>query len=308
MRVATSSEAGGGYYEHLEGIAVSAVGLLVAVGACSANGPEESPEVATQAAGTIVCPGGLFARPSAGDTSFFGCSESYTSAVTQADYNYIHVRANSYFKYLMGNPALPSGARDAYFSDPTRNTFVRLCGLRAAISSGLVTVEKVASKTVCGKAVPLYKLTGMYDASLSNAACGTSFAQWTMRHAGLVVDEIQDNLRRSRNFCTYNQFAPYFEGATWYNNNDMADVDPETAILDGNLGASSGATAAAHGEETGTATTVYRFGSSTLPAAGRASWVGDPCLNGTESGVAGTAVRKSVTYANPPTNTYLKCM
>lgn len=116
-------------------------------------------------------------------------------------------------------------------------------------------------------------------------------------------------------WCYGSQIAPFSLLGTGTGGYDSAtgsyyayyDTDPEAAILDASLGSTNAASAAAHGENSGAAATVFRFGTSTLSASGRSSWVGQNCVNGTATYNAGARAPGIVTYANSPTNTYLKC-
>lgn len=82
--------------------------------------------------------------------------------------------------------------------------------------------------------------------------------------------------------------------------------DPELAVLDA-VSSAEAASAAAHGQNSGQPLTVHRFGAPNLSAAGRAAWLGRPCVEGTEPFVSGALVQSSVVFANSPRNTYLRC-
>lgn len=84
------------------------------------------------------------------------------------------------------------------------------------------------------------------------------------------------------------------------------DADPEAAVLDYGLPTISGASATAKGSASGGQLTVFRFGSSTMPAAGRAWWLGQNCVVGAGAYGSGAWVWPTVQYVGTNSN-YITC-
>lgn len=249
-------------------------------------------------------------------------SVAATDTVGHYDIKVLHTRAQAYFAYLMGGP-VPTGSitvggtsfglRDAFWSDPTRNTGGRLCAIRNAIKANRalngVEVEHTGdSELVCGERVTLFHLGGELIPEDGNG-CG-----WTPpagAGVGNLVGWISKNQQADRGWCVQtgvaNDLPSYFNIA--YLNTYEALIDPEPVTLRGALSASS-TTASADGVETGASYTAFRFSSglcgSALNTLVDNAPLGVPCV--TTSATSGTEVKKYIKRSGSGSTAFCMCL
>lgn len=215
-------------------------------------------------------------------------------------------QAMAYLKYILGGDPVPTttSARDKYWGESSRRTADRLCWLREGVKAGHVKVKNYGSATICADTVRAVHVQGTLAATYS--ACPAPNPDHP--NPALHVARISRSARASFDFCGADDRIPtYFQISQYLGAGDnQALIDPEAAVISASWD-SGAASAAATGQDTGAALTAYRFGAQFLASAGRTSWIGNPCIQSTATLPAGTVASKFVMYANPPSNTYIKC-
>jgi hypothetical protein len=167
-----------------------------------------------------------------------------------------HRQATKLFQYAIGNDTAVT------FPTTTACTDVKnaLLNLRSAIFSNKVTVKPYSTSAVpvCGQPSSVYDIADAVGVSGGPLwqIVGTLYSQ-TDACFGAGV----------RKFLVFDQWGGIGTFA--------AKLDPEPATLTANLGATSGATAAAYYTDSLVGTTVHKFGTSYTSCGGRLG--GEPC-------------------------------
>ncbi len=201
---------------------------------------------------------------------------TYTT-VTDADISLNQVRAQSYFSYLLGGPVPPASltigattyaVRDKYFfgsgGPDGRSTSAKLCALRSGIARGSVAISNVGSDTLCSATVGVYKMWGTLDNSDCNGVLGLP-AGSSISATGAVL-WIAQSIEADRNWCPLSgtgagsDTLPSFFKVSTGASDGSVNIDPEPVTLSASLGTSSGATAAANGNDTAA---IYSSSTST---------------------------------------------
>ena len=261
------------------------VAVLGAVG-CSADAASTSDDgliqrtsqALTQCSGTVPAFAGNFTT---------NCDTvTATATVSNWDIKLLHLRAQSYFGYLMGGPVPPPTLtlngltyviRDSFWADSARNTGGRLCAMRNAIAAGHVGVENTGdTEAICAYSVPMYHFGGEILPSDGN---GCSWSPSAAVGVGGQIAHVGKSGLADRGWCVQDTAAmglPSFFNVAWLNTYEGL-VDPEPVTLSASLGAGSGSSAAAIGDDT---EAVYSS-SATAPGGPAFRWSSTPSTCGT---------------------------
>ncbi len=271
-------------------------GCIAALAAActSATDSAESAGSSSQALIPSQCAGSTVKAFPGDFTTGCGIVSTYTT-ITNADITLNAVRAQAYFSYLLGGPVPPSSltvgattysTRDKYFfsSGPGgTSTFAKLCALRSGIGRGAVSMTNQGTDTLCSRSVGVYRVFGTLDAS----DCGGSLnlAPGKVLHTTMAVWWIAQSIEADRNWCPLSGMGPevdtlpsFFKVSTdWEDASVSIDPEPVTLSASGSLGTSSGATAAATGNDTAA---IYSS-SSSAPGGPVYRWSSTPSTCGT---------------------------
>lgn len=219
----------------------------------------------------------------------------------------LKAKANAYLTYILGWDYVPGWAQGETWNDSLRKTSTRLCWLREAVAQGKVKVRPYVDKqTICGMDVGVYHLSGTLAGVNWTGKCGGIGPTNTNPAEHVAI--IDGSLRWEAGACPANAAAPTFFQTSHYHSagDSQVLIDPEPAtIASGFTTTTTGATATATGISTGAVYTAYRYGSSYPAKAGRAEWVGRPCIVGTGGSVG--QVLNQVWMPSPTNANYLAC-
>ncbi len=270
-------------------------GCIAALAAACASETDSAESVgsSSQALNQPQCAGDIV-RAFPGDFSTPCMEVSTYTTVTAADVSLNQVRAQSYFSYLLGGPVPPASltigattyaVRDKYFGSggDGRSTSAMLCALRSGIARGSVAIRNLGNDTVCSSTVGVYKMLGTLDNSDCNGVLGLPAGSSV--NASTAVLSIAQSIEADRNWCPLsgtgagNGTLPSFFKVAAEVTDGSVNIDPEPVTLSasGSLGTSSGATAAATGNDTAA---IYSS-STSVPGGPVYRWSSTPSTCGT---------------------------
>lgn len=250
-------------------LVVMVLGVMAVGGCASADEPASTESVVTDDSAIGTCPATADARKQR------------------------QRQAGLVLRYLLGGPA------EGGWTSNCPGLLAQATSWRNVIvGGGLRGMTTLPPTTVCGRtAVPI-----KFDFWVED---GTDCPMCTMiaKMKACFGDGVEPfaHVSGSGHACADNECQTFFATMT---------MDPEPAAINDGwwLGTWDAATAAAHGVNSNEGTTAVRFASTYLNAANRNDFVGRPCVRGTQSAGPGSVWSSFVAYANPPSNTWLRCM